>query len=65
MANSFTAAARELARCKLDLVGVQKVRWDKEGIVRPGDYNFFLCKSKRKTSIGNRSFCTPQKSISS
>ena len=25
------AAARELARYELDLVGVQEVRWDKEG----------------------------------
>jgi hypothetical protein len=25
---SFTAAARELARYKLDSVGVQKVRWE-------------------------------------
>jgi hypothetical protein len=25
------AAARELARYKLDLVGVQEVRWEKEG----------------------------------
>jgi len=25
---SLTAVARELARCKLDLVGVQEVRWD-------------------------------------
>ena len=25
---SLTAAARELARYKLDLVGVQEVRWD-------------------------------------
>jgi hypothetical protein len=25
------AAARELARYKLDLLGVQEVRWDKEG----------------------------------
>ena len=31
------AAARELARCKLDLVGVQGVRWDIGGA---GDYNF-------------------------
>ena len=28
---SLTAAARELARYKLCLVGVQEVRWDKEG----------------------------------
>ena len=27
----LTAAARELARYELDLVGVQDVRWDKEG----------------------------------
>ena len=27
----LTAAARELARYKLDLVGVQEVRWDKGG----------------------------------
>jgi hypothetical protein len=40
-AGSFTAAARELARYKLDLVGVQEVRWDKGDTVRAGDYNFF------------------------
>jgi hypothetical protein len=41
---------RELARYKLDVVGVQEVRWDKEGTVRAGDYNLtinweeaFLC----------------------
>ena len=28
---SLTAAARELARYKLDLMGVQEVRWDKQG----------------------------------
>jgi hypothetical protein len=41
-AGSLTTAARELARCKLDLVGVEEVRWDKEGTTRAGDYNFFL-----------------------
>jgi hypothetical protein len=35
--------ARELARFKLDLVGVQEVRWDRGGRVRAGDYNI-LCK---------------------
>jgi hypothetical protein len=38
---SFTAAARELARYKLDLVGELEVRWDREGKVRAGDCNFF------------------------
>ena len=40
-AGSLTAVTRELARYKLDLVGVQEVRWDKGGTVRAGDYNFF------------------------
>ena len=43
-AGSLTAAARELARYKLDLMGVQEVRWDKGGTVRAGDYNFFYAK---------------------
>jgi hypothetical protein len=32
-ASSLTAEARKLARYKLDLVGVQKVTWDKGGRV--------------------------------
>jgi len=39
-AGSLTGAARELARYKLDVVGVQEVRWDKGGLVRAGNYNF-------------------------
>jgi len=39
---SLTAVARELARCKLDSVGVQEVRWDKRGTVRAVDYIFFM-----------------------
>jgi len=40
-AGSPTAAVRELARYKLDLVSVQEVNWDKWGMVSAGDYNFF------------------------
>ena len=43
-AGSHTAAAVELARYKLDLVGVQEVKWDNEGTVSAGDYNFFYGK---------------------
>ena len=43
-AGSLKAAARELARYKLDIVGVQEVRWDKGETVRAGDYNFFYGK---------------------
>ena len=41
---SLTTAARELAGYKLDLVGVGEVRWDKGGMVRTRDYNFFYGK---------------------
>ena len=43
-AGSFKAAARELGRYLLDVVGVQEVRWDKGGSVTPGDYDFFYGK---------------------
>jgi hypothetical protein len=39
-AGSIMAAASELAGHRLDLVGVQEVRWDKEGTVKVGDYSF-------------------------
>jgi len=42
MAGSFKAATMELARYKLDVVGVQEVRWDKGGSVTAGDYDFFM-----------------------
>jgi hypothetical protein len=51
----LTTVTRELARCKLNLVGVQEVRWDKRGILRAGDYNF-LYGRKRKSSTGDRNF---------
>ena len=40
-----------VARYKLDLVGVQEVRWDKWDIVRAVDYIFFC---KKETKIINR-----------
>ena len=41
---SLTAVARELARYKLELMGVQEVRWDKGGTVREGNCIFFYGK---------------------
>ena len=46
-AGSLTAAARELARYKLDLVGVQEVCWDKGGTVRARNYSFFTEKEMK------------------
>jgi hypothetical protein len=38
---SITTATRDLARYKLDTVGIQEVRWYKGGTVKPGDYILF------------------------
>jgi len=46
-AGSLTAAARELAGCKLDLVGRQEVRWDKGGTVRAGIMIFSMEKEMK------------------
>jgi len=43
-AGYLKAAAEELARYKLDVVGVHVVSWDKEGTVRAVVYNFFYGK---------------------
>ena len=53
---TLTTVARESARYKLDLVGVQEARWDNGGTVRAGDYSLFLWKKKRKSSVANKIF---------
>jgi exonuclease III len=49
---SLMTVARELAKYKLDLVGVQEVRWDKEGAVRAGEYTFFYGKGQENHQLG-------------
>jgi hypothetical protein len=63
-AGSLTAAAREFARYKLDLVGVQEVRWNKGDIVRAG---IIIVSLEKLTKIINceQEFCTPQNNINS
>jgi exonuclease III len=44
--------ARELGKYNLDLVGVQEVRWDKEGTVRAGECTFFYGKGQENHQLG-------------
>ena len=55
-AGSLAAVTRELARYKLDLVGVQDVSWDKGDTIRAGDYNFFYGKRNENHQLGTGFF---------
>jgi hypothetical protein len=57
------AAARELARYKLDLAGVQEVRWYKESTVKAGDYSFLYGKGNENHQLGTGFFCTSQNKL--
>jgi len=53
---SLTTAARELAKYKLDLVGVQDVRWDKGRTVRAGIIFFSYGKGNENHQLGTGFF---------
>jgi hypothetical protein len=58
-AGSLTTVAKVLARYKLDLVGVQEVRWDEGATLRAGDYIFFYGKGN-ENQLGTGFFYTRQ-----
>jgi exonuclease III len=53
---ALKTVARELGKCKLDLVGVQKVRWEKGGTERPEDYTFFYGEGNGDHQLGTGFF---------
>jgi hypothetical protein len=51
-AASVRAVGDEISKYKLDLVGVQKVRWDGSGTERVGEYTFFYGKGNENHELG-------------
>jgi hypothetical protein len=49
--------ARELGKYKLDLVGVQEVRWDKGSTEQAKDYAFLYGAGNEDHKLGTGLFC--------
>ncbi|PNF43544.1 hypothetical protein B7P43_G03931 [Cryptotermes secundus] len=51
-AGSLRAVAEEILKYKLNLAGVQEVRWDGGGMAPAGDYTFFYGKANENHELG-------------
>jgi hypothetical protein len=54
---SLKTVARELGKYKLDVVGVQEVRWNKDGTERTEDYTFFYGAGNVDHKLGTGLLC--------
>jgi hypothetical protein len=50
-------SCKEISKYKLDIVGVQKVRWDRDATEPVGEYTFFCEKGNENYELG-KGFCT-------
>jgi hypothetical protein len=55
---SLKTVSRQLAEYKLDLVGVQEVRWDKGGTEPADDFTFLYRNGNADHHLGTGFFCT-------
>jgi exonuclease III len=55
-AGSLRTVAEEVSKYKLDLVGVQEVRWDAGGTEPSGQYTFFYGKGNQNHELGTAFF---------
>jgi hypothetical protein len=64
-AGSLVTVSKELSKYRLDLVGVQKVRWEGGGTEPAGEYTFFYGKGNENHELGTDFFCAQENHISS
>jgi hypothetical protein len=63
-AGSLVTVSKGLSKYRLDLVGVQVVRWDGGGIEQAGEYTFFYGKGNENHELGTCFFFVHKKIIS-
>jgi hypothetical protein len=57
-AGSLRTVAEEVSKYKLDLLGVQEVRWGGGGTEPAGEYTFLYGKRNENHELGTGFFCT-------